>query len=111
VRRRRWDSASTKAELKYGHNERLRRVAQEIVVSQQQEIAVMRLAIGEKLRASAASPMPPGATPSSITPDEATPHGAMNMRMGMKSEANVTRRVFIAGVFLVYPVVYALSLC
>jgi hypothetical protein len=73
-----------KAELKYGHNEQLRRLAQEIAVSQQQEIAVMRLAIGEKLPVSTASPMQPGATPSSITADEATPHGAMNMRMDMK---------------------------
>jgi len=30
------------AELRYGHNERLRRLAQEILVTQQQEIAVMR---------------------------------------------------------------------
>jgi hypothetical protein len=48
-----------KAELKYGHNEQLRRLAQEIVVSQQQEIAVMRLAIGEKLPASATEPVRP----------------------------------------------------
>ena len=33
------------AELRYGHNEQLRRLAQEIIVSQSQEIAVMRLAI------------------------------------------------------------------
>jgi hypothetical protein len=33
------------AELRYGHDERLRRLAQEIVVSQAQEIAVMRLAL------------------------------------------------------------------
>jgi len=32
-------------ELRYGHNERLRRLAQEIVVTQQAEIAAMRLAI------------------------------------------------------------------
>jgi uncharacterized protein (DUF305 family) len=36
-----------KSELKYGHSEQLRRLAQEIIVTQQQEIAVMRLAIGE----------------------------------------------------------------
>ena len=36
-----------KAELRYGHNERLRRLAQEIIVTQQQEIAAMRLAIGQ----------------------------------------------------------------
>ena len=33
------------AELRYGHNEQLRRIAQEIIVDQTQEIAVMRLAI------------------------------------------------------------------
>ena len=36
------------SELKYGHNEQLRRLAQEIIVTQQQEIAVMRHAISEK---------------------------------------------------------------
>lgn len=49
-----------KAELKYGHNEQLRRLAQEIVVTQQQEIAVMRLAVGDQLPPSAASPNKPG---------------------------------------------------
>src|SRR6202163_2369697 len=38
-----------KAELKYGHNEQLRRMAQEIIVTQHQEITVMRLAVGEEL--------------------------------------------------------------
>ncbi len=33
--------------LRYGHNEQIRRLAQEIVVTQQQEIAAMRLAVGE----------------------------------------------------------------
>jgi hypothetical protein len=33
------------AELRFGRNERLRRLAQEIIVTQQQEIAVMRLAV------------------------------------------------------------------
>jgi hypothetical protein len=37
-----------RSELKYGHNEQLRRLAQEIIVTQQQEITVMRMAIGEK---------------------------------------------------------------
>src|SRR6202166_4173833 len=37
------------AELRYGHNEQLRRIAQEIVVTQQAEIAAMRLAVGEPL--------------------------------------------------------------
>ena len=33
------------AQLRYGHNEQLRRIAQEIIVTQTQEIAVMRLAV------------------------------------------------------------------
>jgi len=37
------------AELRYGSNEQLRRIAQEIIVSQQQEIAAMRLALGQRL--------------------------------------------------------------
>ena len=36
------------AELRYGHNEQLRRIAQEIIVDQQQEIAAMRLALGQR---------------------------------------------------------------
>jgi hypothetical protein len=43
------------AELRYGHNERLRRMAQEIIVTQQQEIAAMRLALGQPLRPSVPS--------------------------------------------------------
>jgi uncharacterized protein (DUF305 family) len=36
------------AYLRYGRNEQLRRLAQEIIVTQQQEIPVMRLAIGDQ---------------------------------------------------------------
>src|SRR3984893_11053365 len=50
------------AELRYGHNEQLRRIAQEIVVTQQQEIAAMRLAVGQ--------PLPPSAP----APDQQSPH-------------------------------------
>lgn len=42
--------------LKYGHNEQLKRIAQEIIVDQQQEIAAMRLAIGDPLPPSTAAP-------------------------------------------------------
>jgi len=35
------------AELRYGRNEQLRRLAQEIIVTQKEEIAAMRLAIGQ----------------------------------------------------------------
>jgi hypothetical protein len=44
------------AELRYGHNEQLRRIAQEIIVEQQQEIAAMRLALGQPLPPSVAAP-------------------------------------------------------
>ena len=37
------------AELRYGTNPQLKRIAQEIIVDQQQEIAAMRLAIGDPL--------------------------------------------------------------
>jgi uncharacterized protein (DUF305 family) len=36
------------AELRYGHNEQLRRIAQEIIVDQTQEIAAMRLAVEDR---------------------------------------------------------------
>jgi uncharacterized protein (DUF305 family) len=45
-----------RAELLYGRNEQLRRIAQEIVVEQQQEIVAMRLALGQPLPPSAAAP-------------------------------------------------------
>jgi uncharacterized protein (DUF305 family) len=37
-----------RAELKYGHNEELRRLAQNIVTQQQNEISDMQIAIGEQ---------------------------------------------------------------
>jgi uncharacterized protein (DUF305 family) len=49
-------------ELRYGKDERLRRLAQEIIVAQQQEIAVMHLALGDAL--------PPGSpAPTQISPN------------------------------------------
>jgi hypothetical protein len=45
-----------RAELRYGHNEQLKRMAQEIIVTQLQEIAAMRLAVGEPLPPSAPTP-------------------------------------------------------
>lgn len=44
------------AELRHGHNERLKRIAQEIVVTQQQEISAMKLAVGDPLPPPSASP-------------------------------------------------------
>jgi Domain of unknown function (DUF305) len=40
-----------RAELRYGHNEQLRRMAQEIIVTQLQEIAAMHLVLGRPLPA------------------------------------------------------------
>jgi len=51
------------AELRYGKNEQLRRIAQEIIVDQQQEIAAMRLALGQKLPPSTAAPTQAAAPP------------------------------------------------
>jgi hypothetical protein len=42
--------------LRYGHNEQLRRLSQEIIVTQQQEIAAMRLALGQPLPPSVPAP-------------------------------------------------------
>ena len=44
------------AELRHGRNERLRRMAQEIIVTQQQEIVAMRLAVGQPIAPSVPSP-------------------------------------------------------
>ena len=48
------------AELRYGKNEQLRRLAQEIIVDQQQEIAAMHMALGRPLPATAPVPTVPG---------------------------------------------------
>ncbi len=44
------------SELRYGKNEQLQRIAQEIIVDQMQEIAAMKLAIGEPATGSAPAP-------------------------------------------------------
>src|SRR3974377_2367522 len=51
------------AELRYGHNEQLRRMAQEIIVTQFQEITAMQLSLGQ--------PLPPSIT----SPDQIPPAG------------------------------------
>ncbi len=57
------------AELRYGRNEQLRRIAQEIVIDQQQEIVAMRLALGQ--------PLPP----SNPAPTQIEPAAPMQMPM------------------------------
>jgi|GEM_PF-733713 len=63
------------AVLRYGRNEQIRRIAQEIIVDQLQEIAAMRLAVGE--------PLPPAtAAPTQISPPSgAEPHPTDNHSM------------------------------
>jgi hypothetical protein len=63
------------AELRYGTNEQLRRIAQEIIVSQQQEIAAMHTALGEPLPPSSPAPTQvPFAVPVRPTPQEPHSH-------------------------------------
>jgi hypothetical protein len=59
------------AVLRYGHNPQIRRAAQEIIVDQQQEIAAMRLAVGE--------PLPPS-TPAPTGPPSANAMPRMDMK-------------------------------
>lgn len=75
------------AQLRYGKNEQLRRIAQEIIVEQQQEIIAMRLALGQTLPPSA-----PAQTQVSLSQPAASAahdhsamsHGAMSMSPSMK---------------------------
>ena len=66
--------------LRYGHNEQLRRLAQEIIVTQQQEIAAMRLALGEPLPPSVAAPTQAPAP----EPGPAAHHSLSSDSMNMK---------------------------
>jgi predicted outer membrane protein len=52
-----------KAELRYGKNEQLRRLAQEIIIDQLQEIAAMRMALDQPLPPSAPAPTQPASPP------------------------------------------------
>ena len=63
-------------ELRYGKSEQLRRIAQEIIVSQMQEIAAMKLAIGEQVPAPLPAPTQTNQAPAL--------HNHMNMPAGMK---------------------------
>jgi hypothetical protein len=99
------------AELRYGKNERLRRIAQEIIVDQQQEIAAMRLALGQQPPASAPAPTQvpagapfpgapspgapspgapsPGAT-SAVAPSPVAPSGHATMSPGSMSPGSMS---------------------
>ncbi|WP_296653693.1 DUF305 domain-containing protein [Paraburkholderia sp.] len=69
------------AELRYGHNEQLRRIAQEIVVEQQQEIVAMRVALGQALPPPAPAPDQQKPAPKPAAP--AHPGSGDNMQMNM----------------------------
>jgi uncharacterized protein (DUF305 family) len=51
------------AELRYGHDARLKRIAQEIIVDQIAQISLMRFAVGEPLPPSVSSPTNPTVPP------------------------------------------------
>ena len=67
------------AELKYGHNERLRRLAQHIIANRQSEITVMRLAVDDE------QPLPAGSTPQSVPPSNLA--AASHATMGIAHDA------------------------
>ena len=75
------------AELRHGTNEQLRRIAQEIIVDQQQEIAAMRLALGQ--------PLPPStAAPTQVQPQLSAnnaPASSMQMQMPMNMKEDKSR--------------------
>jgi len=75
------------AELRYGKNEQLRRISQEIIVDQQQEIVAMRLALGQPLPASVPAPtqIPPSNASAFSTPGHPfAPPGSKSMSLSMK---------------------------
>lgn len=94
------------AELRYGKNEQLRRIAQDIIVDQQQEIAAMRLPLGQPLPASAPAPTevsPPinpghGRAPSSDGPRQAG--AALPHQVGDRSMTRSLPSTLLASTFL-----------
>jgi hypothetical protein len=69
-------------ELRYGKNEQLRRIAQEIIVDQMQEIAAMKLAIGEPASDNTPAPTQPQVAPAAH--DHHHSGMQMDMSAGMK---------------------------
>jgi hypothetical protein len=69
-------------ELRYGKNEQLRRIAQEIIVDQMQEIAAMKLAIGEP--ATDTTPAPTQSQSVPVANVHHHPGMQMDMSAGMK---------------------------
>ena len=69
------------AELRYGRNAQLRRIAQEIIVEEIQEITLMRLAVGEALPPSIASPTDPSQVQAPKAQTAIGPARQMSMKM------------------------------
>lgn len=69
-------------ELRYGKNETLKRLAQEIIVDQMQEINTMKLAIGDEVGPSEAAPTQPQPAPPAAEHQQMDVH--MDMSNGMK---------------------------
>jgi len=69
------------AELRYGRNVQLRHIAQEIIVDEVQEIALMRLAVGEALPPSIASPTDPAQVRAPKAQTAIGPAPQMSMQM------------------------------
>lgn len=61
------------AELRHGNNEQLRRIAQEIIVEQQQEIDAMHLALGDSVASAGAAPTQVGIEPVAVSASQAMP--------------------------------------
>jgi Domain of unknown function (DUF305) len=74
----------SKAELSYGHNEQLLRIAQEIVVEELQEIAAMRAVSGEKLTPSEAT-LAASSANATARPDFSRPGPEGNMPLHRKT--------------------------
>jgi uncharacterized protein (DUF305 family) len=73
------------AELRYGHNEQLIRIAQDVVVDEFQEIAAMRAALGEKLTPTEAT-LAASFAGTAAGPGFSSPVPADNVRPSLKTE-------------------------
>jgi hypothetical protein len=72
--------------LRFGKNEQLKRLAQEIIVTQQEEIAAMRLAVGDPLPPAVPAPTQPSAkTEPPAMPAGETHHDHAPMKMNQET--------------------------
>ena len=76
------------AELQYGQNPQLKTIAQEIIVDQMQEIALMRLALGESLPPSMSSPTQASSGAMQSAPPHESDANQTQMRMSAMSMAS-----------------------